>query len=100
MIDSTLTTLESFPSTDDPYQSIQTVVATEVEKDWVALDVDFRLADGRSIATASFGLSGDPAKLGEELEGSLADLEFFKAQVDAFYAEAKDVLLEARELAG
>lgn len=99
MIDSTLTTFESFPSTDDPYQSIQTVVATEVGEDWVALDVDFRLADGRAVAAASFGVSGDPLKLAAELEGSLADLEFFKAQVDAFYAEAKDVLKEARQLA-
>ena len=99
---STYAVFQTFPSTsDDQYRSMKPTVAVEVEDlpegQFVAVEADFLIADGRSIAGVDVAASGfieDPQFISEVLSAR-ADLEAFKQTFDVWYAEALAAFTEA-----
>jgi len=92
-----------FPSTsEDPYRSLQSNVAVEVEdiggQSFVGIEADIRLADGQSIAgfyLAASGFLKDP-NLVHEIESAKDDLEAFKTSIDKWYDDAYNALIDAQ----
>lgn len=102
-MDALYSEFESFPSAQgDQYRSIKAEVATQTEtvmgKTWIEVDSEFRLADGRSIASISLLATGPVDDVAEEIQGVRADLEFAKRTFDRWYEATLEGLDEADAL--